>query len=70
MVEKLELDRVLDELKAQGVDVQVENTSDDLFQIIDGGNSQCWGVCSQWGCSGGSGFRAPESFLEDEKMAA
>jgi hypothetical protein len=41
MVEKLELDRVLDELKAQGVDVQVENTSDDLFQIIDGGNSQC-----------------------------
>jgi hypothetical protein len=34
MVEKLELDRVLEELKEQGVDVQVENTSDDLFQIM------------------------------------
>ena len=34
MVEKLELDRVLEELKGQGVDVQVENTSDDLFQIM------------------------------------
>lgn len=34
MVEKLELDRVLEGLKEQGVDVQVENTSDDLFQIM------------------------------------
>ena len=42
MVEKLELDRVLEELKEQGVDVQVENTSDDLFQVIDGtGNGRC-----------------------------
>lgn len=67
MVEKLELDRVLEELKEQGVDVQVENTSDDLFQVIDGTGN---GRCSDWSCSWGSGFRAPESFLEDEKMAA
>ena len=67
MVEKLELDRVLEELKEQGVDVQVENTSDDLFQIMADQES---GWCSQWSCSWWSGFRAPESFLEDEKMAA
>lgn len=70
MVEKLELDMVLEELKTQGVGVQVESTSEDLFQIIDWGNSQCGGSSSQGGCSGGSGYRSPESFLEEEKIAA
>ena len=70
MAETLELQWVLEELKKQGVDVQIEDTSEDLFKIVDAGNWQCWGGCSQWGCSGGSWYRSPDSFSENEKMAA
>ena len=70
MAETLELQWVLDELKKQGVDVQVDDTSENLFKVIDAWNGQCWWGCSQWWCSGGSWFRSPESFLDDEKLAA
>ena len=36
MGEVLELQEVLEELKKQGVDVQIESTSEDLYKIIDG----------------------------------
>lgn len=67
MAETLELQWVLEELKKQGIDVQIEETSDDLFEVIDGTGS--WS-CSDWCCSGWSWFRSPESFSEDERMAA
>ena len=72
MAETLELNWVLDELKKQWIDVQIEETSDDLFEVIEDGYWQCSGQCSTWSCSGGSWYRSPESFSEDEdlKMAA
>lgn len=48
MEKSLELGRVLEELKAQGVDVQVESTAEELFQIVDGTGN---GSCSDGSCS-------------------
>ena len=42
MGEVLELQEVLEELEKQGVDVQIESTSEDLYKVIDGqGNGGC-----------------------------
>ena len=67
MGEVLELQEVLEELKKQGVDVQIESTLEDLYKIID---KQGNGGCAQWTYSGGSGYRAPDDFYYEEKLAA
>lgn len=67
MGEVLELQEVFEELKKQGVDVQIESTSEDLYKIIDGQGN---GGCAQWTCSGGSGYRGPDDFYYEEKLAA